>query len=550
MNRPWLFWGITGCSVVAILFLPIYMVFSVYPSLSETIIFEKEVDAQQLARNFGRRLAIESKTIGLQKEIISESFENMVKASLKDFDLVKIKVFSPNGETIYSTDKDDIGKINENSYFKNVVAKGKSYTKVVQKDERTLEGQILKHDVVETYAPLLRDNDFIGAFELYYDITYSKNRIKNLLTTAKFVLFIVAGFLLIIVIFSSIEANRFLQRKLDTEVKLKAINAELSVLFELSSSINTTVSVVELLPAIMDTIIRFNLVRVETRGGIFLVEGKNMELVYSLDDDPDFLQLHEKMVVGDCLCGLAAETGELLISDSCVHDERRTFMCNHHAVPEQDHGHVIIPLKNGTEVVGVLFLYTAKDVTIPKRKRQLLEIIGSQIGLIISNSRLYEKASSLSLSDPITGLSNRRQLEITLDRHVSLFNRYKNSFSVLMISIDSIEIDSDIAGSDAANDILKKIAEIIVSVVRESDLATRYSHEEFVIILAEVDNKRAALIAERLCRQVETETEVTISIGIASSYDDVVSEKILKKAAMALYQAKEEGKNRVIVYSV
>jgi diguanylate cyclase (GGDEF)-like protein len=91
---------------------------------------------------------------------------------------MKLKIFSPSGEILYSTNPDELGDINGYSYFHEHVARGKTYTKVVKKDTESLEGQKVAVDVVETYVPIMKGNKFYGAFEIYYDLS-SRNRELN-----------------------------------------------------------------------------------------------------------------------------------------------------------------------------------------------------------------------------------------------------------------------------------------------------------------------------------------------------------------------------------
>ncbi|NIP50342.1 MAG: metal-dependent phosphohydrolase, partial [Gammaproteobacteria bacterium] len=88
----------------------------------------------------------------------------------RDKQLFKLRIFSANGEIIFSTIKDEIGTINRNDYFHNLVAKGQVYSKVIKKDRKTAEGVLSHIDIVETYVPFMVEDEFAGAFEVYYDV--------------------------------------------------------------------------------------------------------------------------------------------------------------------------------------------------------------------------------------------------------------------------------------------------------------------------------------------------------------------------------------------
>ncbi len=133
---------------------------------------------------------------------ISDEIKTYLENTVKNFKLWKIKIFSDSGEAVYSTDEEDIGKINKHDYFHDIVAKGKTYTKVVKKNTSTLENQTVDRDVVETYVPIMREGEFLGAFELYYDITVRKESMDALISKSNFLLWTLTIVIIIVVVFA------------------------------------------------------------------------------------------------------------------------------------------------------------------------------------------------------------------------------------------------------------------------------------------------------------------------------------------------------------
>ncbi len=130
-----------------------------------------------------------------QDELTNESLQSVlqnIQNIIKVFKLMKLKIFSKSGETIYSSTSEEIGTMHKSRHFYDIVTKGQVYTKVVRKDTKSLEDQVVKADVVETYVPIIKNNNFIGAFEIYYDITAERERLNKLLTTSAVALFILA----------------------------------------------------------------------------------------------------------------------------------------------------------------------------------------------------------------------------------------------------------------------------------------------------------------------------------------------------------------------
>jgi diguanylate cyclase (GGDEF)-like protein len=125
-----------------------------------------------------------------------------------EFDLVKLKIYSGSGEVLFSTDPEEIGDVNRESYFSDIVAKGKAYTKVVLKEQKSLEGQTMRFDVVETYVPLVHDGELRGAFEIYYDITDKKEQLDGLLSRSSTIIFTLAVALITVIIVTLTKENK------------------------------------------------------------------------------------------------------------------------------------------------------------------------------------------------------------------------------------------------------------------------------------------------------------------------------------------------------
>lgn len=329
------------------------------------------------------------------------------------------------------------------------------------------------------------------------------------------------------------------------ESALQERNSELSVLYEVSSVIAGTMNMDELFQKLLHTITRLELFNVERRGAIFLVEDGRMRLVSYIGYPEGFTDLHCNMKVGDCLCGLAAKTGEMILSKSAEASNHHTI--SYHGI--HSHTHTSIPLKVKEKVLGILSLCLPTHADIDERKKKMFLSIGEQIGIAIDNLRLYEETKALSLHDPLTGLANRRFMDIVLERNIARVSRFEEPLSTIIMDIDHFKRYNDTYGHTAADKVLVKIAKILSKEVREIDLAIRYGGEEFLILLPDTDLASAYHIAERIRSTVETNTDVTISLGV-SSYRKGTEDKetLINHADKALYQAKQKGRNRVEIH--
>ena len=154
---------IISCAVAIIY--PLVNIQFIFPSFSRLLIKNTEDDAIRLA-NLLSPMVVSNNELKIPLDFAVEAEKIKEK-----FKLERLKVFTSSGKIIHSTLPKEIGEINRKGYFHEIVAKGNAYTKIVKKDSQTLENRAATADVVETYVPIMVDGKFIGAFEIYYDIT-------------------------------------------------------------------------------------------------------------------------------------------------------------------------------------------------------------------------------------------------------------------------------------------------------------------------------------------------------------------------------------------
>jgi diguanylate cyclase (GGDEF)-like protein len=172
-----------------------------------------------------------------------------------------------------------------------------------------------------------------------------------------------------------------------------------------------------------------------------------------------------------------------------------------------------------------------------------------------------QKLEQLSMSDGLTGIANRRALDLRLKHDIELSVRQKSSISVLLMDIDCFKLYNDNYGHIAGDQCLKDISKIIdESLHRDSDFVARYGGEEFVCVLPNTDSKGAQEIAMHIIEKLRHNAlphmysnvadYVTISIGIATSQPNALltAEAIIKQADTALYAAKKSGKDKYSLY--
>ncbi len=339
------------------------------------------------------------------------------------------------------------------------------------------------------------------------------------------------------------EKRRAVEEIISRTNELERINAELSTLYEVSLTISRTIDLDELLAAVLPSLLALDVLRFEPFAAAFLIEDDILRLASHIGFNDSMLNLCSNLRLGECICGLAAKAGEIVISSDAASDPRHSIQCPG-VLP---HGNVAIPLKIVDRVIGVITLKTRFGVKLGEHTIKLLSTLGNQIGIAVNNARLFEEARNFSFHDPLTGLANRRLLNVQLEKSIDAAKRYGEKLSVIMLDIDHFKKYNDEHGHVEGDRMLVSIAEILMEEMRSSDYIFRYGGEEFFAILPQTDLTTACEVAERLRKSVETATGVTISLGV-SAYREIVwdDETLIKTADTALYQAKQKGRNRVI----
>ena len=167
--------------------------------------------------------------------------------------------------------------------------------------------------------------------------------------------------------------------------------------------------------------------------------------------------------------------------------------------------------------------------------------------------KLIEDLKQKSIKDSLTGCYNKEETEIFLETFLKNFLRYKTPFSVLMIDIDYFKKINDTYGHLAGDFILKKVAEIMKSLIRDTDICGRFGGEEFIIALPNTKIIGALRLAERIRKTIENTSfdyngkkiKITLSIGVTSASKNDSIYSLIERADEALYEAKRKGRNRV-----
>ena len=235
--------------------------------------------------------------------------------------------------------------------------------------------------------------------------------------------------------------------------------------------------------------------------------------------------------------------------------------CAH--VTDDGHMHICVPLLAQGEILGIQYLVDGRpktergDELRMVEKSRLAKSLADHIGLGIANLKLRESMRNLSVRDPLTGLFNRRYMQETLAQEQHRATRNQTQLAVIMIDIDHFKRVNDQFGHDGGDAVLGALAGFLRNHVRRSDIVCRYGGEEFALILSPSTTEGAVQRAEKIRAAIgklkihhanQDLGVITLSLGVAIFPDNASdSASIIKAADVALYQAKHQGRNRVVV---
>ncbi|GFO65637.1 diguanylate cyclase [Geomonas paludis] len=296
-----------------------------------------------------------------------------------------------------------------------------------------------------------------------------------------------------------------------------------------------------------------------TQGSIMLIDkdGVGMQIVFTLGMTLNIARCLQ-LKVGKGIAGMVAKTGQpLLVND--VEKDSRVAMANR--LRFKSKSLICIPLKLKDKVIGVLNLSDKKNLRpFTHADLMLLTSFANLASLMIERTEVLEESvrfEQLSVTDPLTGLYNRRFLKSRLEEELNRSARQGLNLTIIFIDLDFFKSYNDLCGHLAGDEALKITADIIKESLREMDIVARYGGEEFCAVLPGTSKAEAMIVAERIRFEIESKRfpgesdiplrRLTASLGVASFPEDGRSFNDLVHASdIALYEAKARGRNRIV----
>ncbi len=214
-----------------------------------------------------------------------------------------------------------------------------------------------------------------------------------------------------------------------------------------------------------------------------------------------------------------------------------------------------IPLISTEKGRGLLVITSTKNISFTENKKQIAIALAENISLALSNLELRGILEFQSIRDSLTGLYNRHYWEEFLNREIDSVQRYERTLGIIMLDLDYFKKFNDNYGHVVGDELLIEVAGLLQDTTRKTDIACRYGGEEFLIILPDTSLQKATEIAERIrvkisevCLNFQGKAlpSITASFGVTCCTNTDTKSELLARADAALYQAKREGRNRVI----
>ncbi|MEJ2263567.1 MAG: diguanylate cyclase [Anaerolineales bacterium] len=219
---------------------------------------------------------------------------------------------------------------------------------------------------------------------------------------------------------------------------------------------------------------------------------------------------------------------------------------------------IITPLILGEAVLGVLSLNASRLGAFTEADLRVLESFAATTSAAIQNARLHAKVQKMAITDPLTGIYNRRGFFELGRREIERLKRFGHPLSAIMLDVDHFKLINDTHGHATGDRVLITLAERLINNIRGVDILGRYGGDEFCILLPETDLLTADTIAGRLRKSIARHPistddgllPVTISLGVATATEETIDlDSLLNLADDAMYTAKQSGRDRIEVRS-
>lgn len=487
-------------AIAAVIVLPVYLLSYVHPSVTRLVTDHSIAESKRIAGHFTYMFF--SGNAAIKKDSLPPEFLSNIDVYRKNFGIMKVKVYDAAGVAVYSTDPGDIGKLNEHAYYKDIVAKGIPYGKFVKKKGVSLEGQSFEIDVVETYVPIMQDGGFAGSFEIYLDVTEELGGVHGLIRRSSLALFIVALFLTVAVAITAFKAKKSIIEKNKIQEEIMQAKRDWEETFDTITDMIT----------IHDA--EFNIIKANKAAEKLL--GKPLE---TIQQAKCFESYHGtgKPPEGcpSCKCLITGEPAHFEIFEPHLN-----MFIEIRSIPRFDLNRKLVGL-----------IHIVRDIT----ERKTIE----------------EKLKTISITDELTGLYNRRGFFALAEQQTRLNERAKSNMLLFFADLDKMKEINDKLGHEEGDRALRDTSAILKEVFRKSDIIARMGGDEFAVLMVNAGKSDGAIVESRLADRLtefngtsKRGYNLSLSIGAAAYNPEapLTLDEMVRAADKEMYENKKSHK--------
>jgi two-component system, cell cycle response regulator len=308
-----------------------------------------------------------------------------------------------------------------------------------------------------------------------------------------------------------------------------------------------------------------SIIDIERKINILIIEetDHDFEVIRDILKENSKIHVERVKTINDSFAYIAQHDTDLLLldyylSDGNAFDLLTRMQHEQHEIP------VVIITGQGNEVIASKIIQAGAYDYLPKDSLSS-NALSRAIMNALEKSQLkkqvketYNRMVDMSVRDALTGLYNRRYFMEALEREISRSQRYKTDLVLSLLDIDHFKNVNDSYGHTAGDSVLAKIGILLKESIRDNDIACRYGGEEFAVLLPHTNIEEASIMSERFREKVAAyefihgtfSSRITVSIGIAQyqRIGDKSGNIFVEQADSALYQAKDEGRNRSVIF--
>lgn len=326
---------------------------------------------------------------------------------------------------------------------------------------------------------------------------------------------------------------------------------ELFALYEASRALGSTLGVDSTLRTIV--LIAKDIVNYDSCLVALLNEGEDFLLIYAASGYQEQFIQNKKFSSKEGLYGWVIQQKKSILYSGKTQDPQLLIDYRKEGLIGTAKSFLILPLILSEKIIGLIQLNSNNAGFFTEYDQEILGIFANQASIAIERARLYENTKEMASTDGLTGLFNYRYFQEQLSEKIQNYKHLDKPFTLIMCDIDHFKQLNDSYGHLAGNKILKQLALLLKEICPENSTIARYGGEEFIVILSDTDSKGAHNISEKIRKTIENRAEmqpkITASLGIASFPLDAQDQRtLIHYADMALYQAKEEGRNKTVIY--